>query len=80
MEQKTTLRELREQSGKTRAEVANALGVTPNAITNYEYGKRRLSLEQVLLLSKMYESTAEEIITAQLNNCLKAQGDNPTKH
>ena len=50
MERKTTLRELREQSGKTRAEVANALGVTPNAITNYEYGKRRLSLEQVLLL------------------------------
>lgn len=63
-----TLRELRKQAGKSCAEVAQALGVTRNAVTNYEQGIRRISLEQVLLLARLYDSTAEEIIQAQLNS------------
>ena len=64
-----TLRSLREENKKNRAEVAQTLGVTPNAVTNYEIGIRRLSLEQVLLLARYYECNAEEIIRAQLNSC-----------
>ena len=68
MERKTTLRELREQSGKTRAEVANALGVSYQAISNYEAGSRCVSIDQVLPLAKLYDCSAEEIIMAQLES------------
>lgn len=65
---KTTLRELREQNGKSRAKVATALGVTYQAYARYENGIRRVSLEQVLTLSKLYDCSAEEVIEAQLNS------------
>ena len=68
MEQKTTLRELREQSGKTRAEVANALGVSIAALSHYELGIRRIDIVQVLILSKLYDTGADEIIEAQLSS------------
>ena len=64
-----TLRELRESAKKTCAEVAQALVVTRSAVTNYECGIRRISLEQVLILSKLYGVSAEEVIQAQLNSC-----------
>ena len=64
----TTLRKLREENKKSRAEVAQALGVTPNAVTNYEQGARRISLEQVLILSHLYGVSAEEVIYAQINS------------
>lgn len=61
------LRTLRKQAKKTVAEVAKVLGVTTRALYNYEHGYRRISLEQVLLLAKLYDVTAEEVIEAQLN-------------
>ena len=64
-----TLKELREMSGKSRREVAQALGVSPNAWTNYEHGIRRISLEYVLILATLFECTEREIIEAQLNSC-----------
>ena len=62
------LRTLRKQAKKTATEVATVLGVTENAVYNYEKGYRRISLEQVLLLAKLYDVTAEEVIEAQLNS------------
>lgn len=64
-----TLKDLRLQSGKTAAEVAGELGVGSNAVSNYECGIRRISLEQVLKLAKLYDVSVEEIINAQLNSC-----------
>lgn len=61
-----TLRELRQQSKKTAAEIAAALGVTANAISNYEQGIRRISLEHVLKLAQLYDVSEREIIEAQL--------------
>lgn len=66
----TTLKRLREENKKSRAEVASALGVTERALSNYENGWRRISLEQVLILVKLYDYGAEEIIRAQLNSHL----------
>ena len=70
-----TLKTLREQNNKTCAEVAQALNVTVRAIFNYEYGLRQINIRQVLILAKIYETSAEDIILAQLNS-LKAQEDN----
>lgn len=63
-----TLRELREQSGKSRAEVAKALGVAVRTLAHYENGTRWLKPEQILVLSRIFDDSAEEVITAQLNS------------
>lgn len=63
-----SLRKLREQNGKSRAEVAAALGVTLSSVSHYENGLRRVSLEQVLMLAKLYDCSAEEVIEAQLES------------
>lgn len=64
-----TLKALRLQNKKSRADVAQALRVTPNALTNYETGSRRISLEQVLILAELFECSEREVIEAQLNSC-----------
>lgn len=72
----TTLKSLRLENRKTAAEVAAALGVVSSTYYGYEQGIRRLSLENVLNLAKLYECTVEEIIEAQLNSCRTALKDN----
>lgn len=75
-----TLRELREQSGKSRAEVAAALGVTVQAVARYESGERWLKPEQILVFSRIFDESADEVIKAQLNS-RNARVDNPqTRH
>ena len=63
-----TLRELRTLNKKSVAEVANALGVTANAISNYEQGIRSINLEQVLILAKLFDISEKAVIEAQLNS------------
>ena len=70
-----TLRELREQSGKSRAEVAAALGVAVRTLAHYENGTRWLKPEQILALSRIFDDSAEEVIMAQLNSRQSAQSD-----
>lgn len=66
---KETLRDLRKQSGKTAVEVAAAVGVAVGTYFRYEQGTRQISIQQVLLLAKMFDCTEREIIEAQLNSC-----------
>ncbi|MFQ7700392.1 MAG: helix-turn-helix domain-containing protein [Christensenellaceae bacterium] len=75
-----TLRELREQNKRSREEVAAALGVTANALTNYECGIRRISLEQILILAILYGISTEEVIEAQLNSCHSGLKDSRRLH
>ena len=70
-----TLRELREQSGKTRAEVAAMLGVSYQALCHYEQGVRRIGLVHVLMLSRFYLCEAGEFIIALLISCRTARSD-----
>lgn len=65
----TTLKSLREECKKSRAEIATTLGVTVSAFGHYEQGSRRIDIEQVLVLSELYNVSSEEIIHAQLNSC-----------
>ena len=65
----TKLKALREECNKSRKEVADTLGVTIRAVAHYEDGDRRLSIEQILPLAKLYDVTVEEIIEAALNSC-----------
>lgn len=63
-----TLKDLRLQNKKTCAEVAQALNVTKNAVSNYESGIRNISLEQVVTLARLYDCSEREIIDAALNS------------
>lgn len=63
-----TLKELRQQGGKTAKEVADKLGVTRNAVNNYECGIREISLEHILILAKLFDCTEREVIEAQLKS------------
>ena len=63
-----TLRELRVQAGKKVSEIAKELGVQVQAVYNYEKGLREINIRQVLILAKLYDCTAEEVIEAQLNS------------
>ena len=65
---KSSLKELRKENGKSRAEVAAALSVSIQTIYKYEQGVRHISLEQVLILEDLYNCTAEEIVNAQLKS------------
>ncbi len=67
------LKTLRIQSGKTRKEAAAALGVTANAISNYENGHRALSTAQVIPLAECYGVGALEVLEAALNSCRNAR-------
>jgi transcriptional regulator with XRE-family HTH domain len=68
MRKSETLKDLRQQSKKTLAEVANVLGVTVRAVLRYEQGAREIDLAQVLQLAELYDCSEREIITAQLNS------------
>lgn len=63
-----TLRTLRLQSGKTVKEVAAALNVTKNAVSNYENGIRNINLEQIIPLARLYECSEKEVIEAAINS------------
>ena len=76
MKKQTTLRNLREQAGKSVKEVAGALGVAKPTFYNYERGLRKIGIEQPTPLSKIYDCTVEDIITAQLNSSQNAQEGN----
>lgn len=75
MEEKRNLRELRIGAELSIADVANALGVTPKAVSNYECGIRSINIEQVLILAELFKKSPETIIKAQLNSRC-AQEDN----
>ena len=63
-----TLRDLRKQAGKSCAEVAAQLNITPQALYRYERGAREINLEQVVQLAKVYDVTIEDVVCAQLNS------------
>ena len=63
-----TLKELRQQSGKTAAEVATELRKAPRTISHYECGTRSINIIKVLSLARLYEVRAEEVIQAQIES------------
>lgn len=65
---KDTLIALRERNKLSRSEVANSLGVTQSAVSNYEYGLRTINIEQVLVLAELYRTTEKAIIEAQIES------------
>lgn len=64
-----TLRDLRDQTVKSREEVARALHTTGRMVDAYENGTRVLGITQVFILAKLYNCTVGEVLRAQSNSC-----------
>lgn len=73
---KTTLRDLRVAAKKSLSETAEILGVEMQTVCRYEQGTRRINIEQVCPLAKLYDCSAEEVIEAQLNSCQSYKANN----
>jgi len=56
-----TIRELREERGESRSDLADALGVTLDEVTEWELGRAKPTLSRVRLLSEHFEVRDDEI-------------------
>ena len=63
-----TLRELRERSGLTRAQVAKKLNVDLSCVTHWELGDWRPLRKYHKKLSKMYGVTVDELFESNEND------------
>ena len=56
------LKELRKQKGVSQKVVANAIGVTTSAYSNYEQDLREPSIQVIISLCKYFEVSADYLI------------------
>lgn len=54
--------QLRKAHGMTQAELARAIGVSPQAVFAYELGDRRISILVLAKIAKVFQIPAEELI------------------
>lgn len=55
--------ELRKNKGLTQLEVSQATEINRTTINNYELGARKVKLDDVIILSKLYSTTTDYILT-----------------
>ena len=56
------IKELREENGLTQQAVADYLNVKQNTYSQYENGKRQLSVDILIKLAKFYKVTTDYIL------------------
>lgn len=56
------IKELREENGLTQQAVADYLNVKQNTYSQYENGKRQLSVDALIKLAKFYKVTTDYIL------------------
>lgn len=61
MEQAKTLARLREEKGLSQKEVAEELGVTRQAVSGWESGRTRPSVEKLVAVCRLYGVPVEEL-------------------
>ena len=59
----TGLRQIRERAGMSQAEAARRLGISRQAYSNYELGKRQADYETLLKLGELFGVSVEELIS-----------------
>ncbi len=66
------LKEIRKQKGITQKELAEKLGISPQRLSNYEKGKRRLPADIAILISRELNISVEEIYELPKEKCQTA--------
>lgn len=60
----TRLKELRKKKKLTQSELGEKVGVKQNTFTNWENGKREPSLENIIKLAKILDTTTDDLLGA----------------
>ncbi len=55
------LKDLREDSDKTQAEIAAVIGTSQSYYAQYESGRRQIPFERIVLLAKFYDVSIDYI-------------------
>lgn len=56
------LREIRKQQGMTAQVLAEKLGISQGAISHYETGRRKPSIDMVVKMSKIFNCSVDDLI------------------
>ena len=56
------LKELRKKSSYTQKQLAQILGMEPNAYQNYEYGKREPNISKLLQLAVTFNVSLDDLL------------------
>ena len=65
------LKNLRKKNLMTQQDVANILGVTKQAYSNYESGKRSITLKFLLQISDYYQITIDQLVKTPIESYSK---------
>jgi transcriptional regulator with XRE-family HTH domain len=69
------IQKAREERGMTQMDLAQALGITQAALSNYELGKRRLYLHQIEDIARLLQKNLDYFITSPVENGQTAKQD-----
>lgn len=61
------LKQAREASGKTQAEVAQAVGIDPRLYQRYEYDTSTPNVRTAILIARVLDSTVEQLFGAAIS-------------
>lgn len=62
------LKKIRTEKGITQETLANAIGVNPTAISNYEIGIREPNLEKLKNIASVLDCTVDELLEDEKEN------------
>lgn len=62
------IRNIRQAQGMTQKDLAEKLGVTPNAVSQWENGARDPRLETIKHLAEVLHCTTDEILRGELTD------------
>ena len=71
------IQKAREEKGLTQVDLAQILGITQAALSNYELGKRRLYLHQIENFARLLEKTLDYFI-GPLDDASNARSSEPS--
>ena len=69
------IQKAREEKGMTQMDLAQALGITQAALSNYELGKRRLYLHQIENIARLLQKNLNYFIPSPAENSQTANPD-----
>lgn len=58
----STLQRIRKERFITQKQMAEFLGIAPNAYQNYEYGKREPNLDTLISIADFFEISLDELV------------------
>lgn len=62
---------LRTMNGLTQTDVAKAIGVTQGAISAWEQGRKKPTIDKLPLLAKLYKTSEQAVLSAYMDKITK---------